>query len=198
MKILSLLLCFISINAFAQQYQEYQYDNKPKKDAQLDYTTESPEVNRTTPESTLLYLKSGFSVGTVNGLNSQFTPAALGTRRYADEFYYGAEYSTHFGAEKMKTSLVNVQFGHHFLTWRHRVKPYIGGSFGYATQSDTSDKKRPSGSGIGLGLDLGFQIYKIGPFTMNTGINLHQIKYNKPETQNSNFQDIYFMFGVAF
>lgn len=198
MKQFLLLLTFLlPFSAFGQYYEEYQYD-KTKKDPQLEYSVKPEEVNRTTPESSFVYLKSGFSVGTVNEVNSQFTPAAIGTRRYADEFYYGAELSTHFGAEKMQTTIMNVQFGHHFLTWRHRVKPYIGGSFGYATLKDSDNKKRPEGSGIALGLDLGFQIYKVGPFTVNTGLNLHQIKYNKPETPNSNFQDIYFMFGVAF
>lgn len=197
MKYLTLLCLLFSHIAYAQ-YDEYQYPRNNKKDPQLEYTLQPEEVNRTTPETTMAYIKSGFSVGSVGGENSQFTPAALGTRRYADEFYYGAELSTHSGNDKYKTTLMMVQFGHHFLTWRHRVKPYIGGMFGYATLKDGSDKDRGEGSGVAMGLDLGFQIYKVGPFVVNTGLNIYSMNYNKPETKNSNFQDIYLLFGVNF
>lgn len=188
---------FLSISVHAQDY-EYQ-SPRNKKDPQLEYTLpDRDSINRTTPEVSMYYLKSGFSVGSVNGENSEFTPGALGTRRYADEFYYGAELSTHYGAEKMQTSMVNIQFGHHFLTWRHRIKPYIGGSFGYAKLADTTDLKRPGGSGVALGLDLGFQLWKIGPFSVNSGLNMYQIMYNNKDAKNSSFQDIYFMFAFGF
>lgn len=198
MKKLIFLITFFSLPVLAQDY-DYQYPRKEKKDPQLEYTLpDRNNVNRTTPEVSMYYLKSGYSVGSVLGENSQFTLGGLGTRRYADEFWYGAELSTHYGAEKMQTTLINVHFGHHFLTWRHRIKPYIGGSFGYAKLSDSSDLNRPEASGVALGLDLGFQMWKIGPFSLNSGVNIYQIMYGKKEVPNSSFQDIYFMFAFGF
>ncbi len=190
-----LFMFFISINCFAN-YDRYEYTDK-KKDPQLEYTLESPEVNRTTPESSFYYLKSGFSVGSVNGEPDDFTFGALGTRRYADEFYYGFEYSTHTNSSKLKTSMFNVQFGHHFLTWRHSVKPYIGGSFGYSTLEGKGSNEYDA-AGVAMGLDLGFQIYKSGPFRVNTGVNIHNVNFNKKEIKDSNFRDMYIMFGVGF
>lgn len=199
--IICLLIILISAPVFAQSgyYPEYQVDPNNKKDKQLEYTLpDRDSINRTTPEVSMYYLKSGFSVGTVNGENSQFNLGALGTRRYADEFYYGAEISTHFGAEQMQTTMMNINFGHHFLTWRHRIKPYIGGSFGYAKLADSSSLNRPGGSGVSMGLDLGFQVWKLGPFSINSGLNIYHIVYGNKETTSSDFHDMYLMFGFGF
>lgn len=173
--------------------------NSDKKDPQLEYTLpDKDKVNRQTPESVMYYIKSGFSVGSAYDQNSQFTLGALGTRRYADEFYYGAELSTHFGAEKSNTLMTNITFGHHFLTWRHRIKPYIGGSFGYAKLSDTSDVGREEASGIAMGVDLGFTIWNMGIFSINSGLHIQHIMYGNKTVPNSNFQDLYMMFTVGF
>jgi len=190
------LLSFLKPLVVSAQYDE-DYSFSKKKDIQLEDKKEDVQVNRTTPETSFGYIKSGFSVGSLLGENQQFVPAALGTRQYADEFYYGAEISTHT-ADEIRTTLTKVQFGHHFLTWRHRVKPYVGGMFGYANVKDTSDQKRISTNGISYGLDLGFSIVRSGPFAVNTGITFQKVSHSKKDIQDSSFQDIYLMFGVNF
>jgi hypothetical protein len=196
-----LLMSFVSFTALAQT-DDYgrPLKNSGGKDPQLEYTLpDKDNVNRRTPETAMYYLKTGFSVGSAYEQNSQFTLGGLGTRRYADEFYYGAELSTHYGAEQSNTLMTNITFGHHFLTWRHRIKPYIGGSFGYAKVSDSSSGlNRGAASGIAMGVDVGFTIWTMGAFSINSGLNIHHIMYGNKEVPNSNFQDLYMMLSVGF
>ena len=191
-----LVLSILKPLAVSAQYED-DYSFSKKKDIQLEEQKEEVKVNRTTPETSFGYLKSGFSVGTLMGENQQFVPAALGSRQYADEFYYGAEVSTHT-ADEIRTTLTKVQFGHHFLTWRHRIKPYVGGMFGYASVKDSSDQKRISSNGVTYGLDLGFSIVRSGPFSVNTGMTIQKVSHSKKDVEDSNFKDIYLMFGVNF
>lgn len=194
--ILLIITSILSFPAFAQYYQQYKFDSTDNK--KKEEQSEPYQPPRTTPETVYYYLKSGYSVGAINDEASSYSFGAIGTRRYSDEFYYGTDFSSHFGNKKMRTTLIDVTFGYHLLTTNNRIKPYIGASFGYASQSDSSDKKRPEGNGIAVGLDIGFTIYQKGPFMVNSGFNYHSISYNKKETGNSNFQDIYMMFAVAF
>ena len=198
MKILLLIIItYFSSSAFAQGY-EYQYPKKVK-DPQLEYQLpDKDSVNRTTPEVSMYYIRSGYSVGNIADEFSSFTPGGLGTRRYADEFYYGLDFSTHYGAEGRQAFMTSFQLGHHFLTLRHRIKPYIGVNFGYASLKDTENKNRPSGNGINLGLDFGFQVFKVGPFSTSTGFKFDHAILNNKEVSNLNFYDIYFMFGFGF
>lgn len=198
MKYLIILFLF-PFSALAQEY-EYQYNpKKEKKDPQLEYQLPNAnEVNRTTPEVAMYYIRSGYSVGNINSEYSSFTPGGLGTRRYADEFYYGVDFSTHYGAEGMQAYMTSFQLGHHFLTLRHRIKPYIGFNFGYASLRDVDDKNRPSGNGVNLGLDFGFQVFKVGPFSTSTGLKFDHAIINNKDAANLNFYDLYFMFGFGF
>jgi hypothetical protein len=197
--LLIILISILCLPAFAETDDYGRPINSNKKDPQLEYSLpDKDSVNRQTPESVMYYLKSGFSVGTAYDQSSQFTLGALGTRRYADEFYYGAEISTHFGAEQSNTFMTNIVFGHHFLTWRHRIKPYIGGSFGYAKLSDTSSLNRDGASGVAMGVDVGFTIWNMGAFSINSGLNIQHIMYGNKTVPASNFQDLYMMLSIGF
>lgn len=193
------LVSLVSLTAFAETDDYGRPIKKNSKDPQLEYSLpDKDSVNRQTPESSMYYIKSGFSVGSAYDLSSQFTLGGLGTRRYADEFYYGAEISTHYGAEQSNTLITNITFGHHFLTWRHRIKPYIGGNFGYAKLSDGSPMGRPGASGINMGIDIGFTIWTMGSFSINTGLNVQHVMYGNKAVPTSNFQDLYMMLGIGF
>src|SRR5690606_12750990 len=109
-------LLFLPLMSFAQS----------KGDKQLDFQVTPFDKNfNQTPERAKYYYRSGYSVGNIGGEKGNFTLSSIGTRRYADEFYYGLDYTSRYGLEGLQSNSFSMTMGHHFLTLKHRVKPYI-------------------------------------------------------------------------
>ena len=158
----------------------------------------TPKPVYTTPETPYYYLRGGTSVGNLGEKQSSFVLGALGTRRYADEFFYGTEFSTHYGAEEYQTTLININMGYHFLVWKHRIKPYVAVNFGYGFIKDTTELSRPEGSGVNMGLDFGFDLFSLGLVKTFTGIKYDHLITNRQELKSSSFLDLYFGIGIRF
>ena len=171
-----------------------------KDDKQLDFQVDPFDRTRShTPEYAKYYFRTGYSVGGVGAEKGNFVLGAVGVRRYADEFYYGLEYASRYGLDGLKINALTLNTGHHFLTLRHRIKPYVGGYFGYTTLSDSSETlQRPSANGVNVGLDVGFEIWSLGFLSINQGLRLDYSFLNKKEYNSVNFQELYLMVNFRF
>lgn len=193
--ILSSLLMLPAFSAFA--LEEYQYPRTKNADPQLEYNLgqEKPEVNRTTPESSMFYLKTGYSVGTIGSTANSLVPTALGNRRFADDTYYGLEISSHYKSQQ-RLIMANFQIGHQFV-WRHRVKPYLGLMAGYARFND-KNAQALKGSGIGVGAEAGLELFKFSAFAVNAGYQFNYAFINNEQVKNIRLQTLYLMLGLKF
>ncbi len=167
-------------------------------DKELDFQVTPFKNFNQTPESARYYYRTGYSIGSIGNEKGNFNLSSLGTRRYADEFYYGIDYSYRYGLEGLSANTFSFAMGHHFLTLRHRIKPYIGGAFGYTSVTDKSELGRPKSNGINLGLDVGFEIWGFSFLSINQGIRLDYNFLNEKTYDTMNFQELYMMLNFRF
>lgn len=165
--------------------------------AQLNNYNQPQETKKqlTTPELSFFYYRTGYSVGKVGDYQDSFKTNSIGHRRYADEFFYGFELTSHF-ADKIKNQSYNVSMGYHLLTLRHKIKPYGAVYFGMA---DVDDKKgRGDGKGINLGLEVGARVWKHGIFSSDVGIRYDKGSLNNNAVSSYNHLDMFILFGFLF
>ena len=172
------------------------YENKDK---QLEFSLEEkPAPRNYTPEFALYYFRTGYSVGSIGKEKGNFTLGAIGTRRYADDFFYGLEYASHFGLDGLQSYTLGANMGIHLFTLRHRIKPYFGGGFGYTSITDKGDQGRPSANGISLNGEIGLEVWSSKFFTINQGLKMFYTFLNKEEYGSSSFQELYLQLNFRF
>lgn len=190
-------LLFLTLLFPSLVFAKTTYENKDK---QLEFSIgeEAPVRPNYTPEFGLYYYRTGFSVGSIGNEKGSFSLSAVGTRRYADDFYYGIEYATHYGLEGLQSSTFSGNMGLHLITLRHRIKPYFGGGFGYTSIVDKKSLGRPNANGISLNGEVGLEIFRFGFFSVFQGFKFHYNFLDKDVYGNSSFQELYLQFNLRF
>ena len=195
---LFLILIFLSINVFSAQPQ-IQESSRSEKETGIniyDQDSISKETDSKYKEDTLIYYRSGVTVGRFPDPDSSKL-MSFGFRRLPSHFFYGLEYSTYTSADKNKTiSTTQAHVGYRVI-WDNRFLPYAVFNAGHANFNDSSGLIE-NASGVSTGLDLGLDLMKFYKIKLSTGIRFNQILLNSKIMPQASFTDLYTIIGFEF
>ena len=153
---------------------------------------------RYTKEMTNIYLRTGLSLGSLEGERERLSMFGLGIKRSSGDTYYGLEYSQ-YNNDETKAFLVQLQYGWMPARngWNHRIVPFLGLQAGYAS-SEFESVRFNNGEGLALSIDGGIELWRNNMFNIMTGVKSTWTFLEETNGEDQQILDLYMSFGFRF
>lgn len=179
-------------NKRVQQRSGSEPSNSPKEMTGLEKDKGSLEP---TPEFSYYYIYFGKPIIKYNDVKEFGNSFSVGTKRNAEIFLYGAEYSYTSINSKAKLNDISMQLGFQTI-WRHRFQPFATISFGTAFLKDSS--KNIDVAGYKTAFDVGINLNPYSFVKYFTGMRYNMYDFEKIQSGSIKSQEFYIMIGLSF